>query len=70
MLNHVVLWAYSSIWRAPVTGLRLEIDSLDVLEFAPESVIVERDAFDKVMEKARQGVSPAAWRHAHAAGWC
>jgi hypothetical protein len=70
MLNHVILWAYGSVWKAPVTGLRLPIDDLESLHFSPEDVIVERDAFDKVMGKVRSGVSPAAWRQAQSGGWC
>lgn len=70
MLNHVILWAYSSIWKAPVTGLRQPLDTLEALYFHPEEVIIERDAFDRVMQKARVGVSPSVWRKAQSTGWC
>jgi hypothetical protein len=70
MLNHVILWAYSSIWKAPVTGLRQPLEALDVLYSNPEEVIVEREAFDRVMRKARVGVSPSVWSRAQGGGWC
>ncbi len=70
MLNHVILWAYSSIWKAPVTGIRLPVDTLETLQFHPENVIIERDAFDKVMQKVRAGASPSLWHKAQGTGWC
>lgn len=70
MLNHAILWAYSSVWRAPVVGLRQTLDTLETLAVHPEDVIVERDAFERVMQKARVGVTPAVWHNVQLAGWC
>lgn len=70
MLNHAILWAYASVWKAPLTGPGLIIESFDALRFEPEQVICERGAFDQVMHKARAGASPNTWRHVQAAGWC
>jgi len=70
MLNHAILWSYSSVWKAPVTGIRLTIESLENLSFSPEDVIVERDAYELVKCKAQVGASPQWWTKSHDSGWC
>jgi hypothetical protein len=70
MLNHVILWTYASVWKPPITGLRPIIEDPAVMHLQPEEMLLERDAFEQVMRKARSGAAMPLLGRTQTCGWC